>query len=155
LNSPDQDALAQHRLSADNLRQTFNVDRDLLQLLKATPELDARVAELETRYDSDRLGIIAVGATVYEAVPEVAQVLRKHGISGRDYVLTKILAMIVEIVADPVATAFVQREGRSDPFFNIPALKFWTAMDPALKTEAAAWEEVRRELGKLGRHRVW
>ena len=36
-----------------------------------------------------------------------------------------------------------------------PALKFWTEMGAALKAEAAEWTEVRRELAKLGRHKVW
>jgi len=97
LNKQDQDALAGHRLTVQNVRQMFAVDRELLQLLKKVPGLDARAAELERRFDSQRLGIVAVGTTVYEAMPETAQILQKHRISGRDYLLTKIAAMIAEI----------------------------------------------------------
>jgi len=137
----------------------FAVDRDLLQLLRKAPDLDARAAELERQYDSERLGIVAVGAAVYEAMPEVAQILRKHRISGRDYLLTKIAAMIAEMSADASVNAVLalqapQREGASDGFLG-PAVKFWREMDPALKAEAARWTAVRDELAKLGRHKVW
>ena len=69
-------------------------------LLKV-PDLDACAAEFERRFDSQRLGIVAVGATVYEAMPEIAQILQKHDISGRDYLLTKMAAMIAEM-SEPV-----------------------------------------------------
>ena len=154
LNKQDQDALAEHHLTVQNVRQMFAVERELLQLLKEVPDLDARTAELERRFDSQRLGIVTVGTKVYEAMPEIAQILRTHKISGRDYRLTKIAAMIAEISDGALSAGAIQREGMSEGFFS-PALKFWTAMDPALKAEAAEWTEVRDELAKLGRHRVW
>ena len=154
LNKQDQDALAKHHLTVQNVRQMFAVDRELLQLLKEVPDVDARAAELERRVDSPRLGIAAVGTAVYEGMPEIAQILRKHNIRGRDYLLTKILAMVVETV-DGVPAGALPGEGRSEESFFTPALKFWTAMDPALKAEAAEWTEVRREMAKHGRDKVW
>ena len=154
LNKQDQDALAKHHLTVQNVRQMFAVDRDLVQLLKEVPDVDARTAELERRFDSQRLGIVAVGTTVYEAMPEIAQILRKHKISGRDYLLTKIAAMIAEISEGALAVGALQGEHVSEGLFS-PALKFWTAMDAALKAEATEWTEVREELAKLGRHKVW
>ena len=109
---------------------------------------------LERRFDSQRLGIVTVGTKVYEAMPEIAQILRTHKISGRDYLLTKIAAMIAEISDGALSAGAIQREGMSEGFFS-PALKFWTAMEPALKAEAAEWTSVRDELAKLGRHKVW
>ena len=153
LNVQDQDALAKHHLTVQNVRQMFAVDRELLQLLKKVPDVDARAAELERQFDSERLGIVAV-AKVYEAMPELAAILQRQQITGRDYVLTKIAAMIVDIVAG-APPAFLEREGMNKEFFLTPALKFWMAMDPALKAEAAEWNEVRRELAKHGRHKVW
>jgi hypothetical protein len=152
LNRQDQDALARHPLTVQNVRQMFAVDRELLLLLKKLPDLDARAGELERRFDSQRLGIVDVGTTVYEAMPETAQILRKHKISGREYLLTKIAAMIAEISEG--ASAVGARQGESEGLFS-PAMKFWTAMDAALKTEAAEWRDVREELAKLGRHKVW
>jgi hypothetical protein len=158
LDKQDQDALAKHELTVQNVRQMFAVDRDLLQLLREVPDLDARTAELERRFDSERLGIIAVGTTVYEAMPEISQILRKHKISARDYVLTKTAAMIAEMSEGALALQALlgerMDERMGEGLFS-PAQRFWTAMDPALKGEAAEWTEVRRALAKLGRHRVW
>ena len=155
LSIQEQDALAKHRLTVENVRQTFAVDRELLQLLKDVPDVDTRAAELERRLDPQRLGIVVVRTNVYEAMPEVAQILQRQKISGRDYLLTKILAMIVETADDALAVGALQHEGPSVESFITPALKFWSAMDPALKAEAAEWKEVREELAKPGRHRVW
>ena len=155
LDVQDQDALAHHRLTADNLRQTFAVDRELLQLLERSPEVDARAAALERRLDRERLGTIAVAVQVYEAMPEIVQILQRQKISARDYVLTKILAMIVEMADVPPEARAVLLAGPAQDSFMTPALKFWTAMDPALKAEAAEWRRVRREMAKHGRERVW
>jgi len=91
---------------------------------------------------------------VYEAMPEIAQILRKHNISARDYLLTKIAVMIAEISDGALAVGALRGENMSEGLFS-PALKFWTAMDAALKAEAAEWTEVREELAKLGRDKVW
>jgi hypothetical protein len=154
LNEQDQAALAQHRLTVENVRQMFAVDRELLKLLKKVPDLDARASELEKGSDAERLGIFTVGPTVYETIPEVAQILQKHKISARDYMLTKIAAMIADMVSAAPAGA-LQRDGISERDVSTPAVKFWTAMDPALKAEAAQWNEVRRQLAKHGRQKVW
>ena len=155
LNIHDQEALAKHHLTVQNVRQMFAVDRDLLRLLKEAPELDARAAEFERTFDSQRLGIVAAGGKMYEAMPEIAQILQRQQISGRDYLLTKTAAMIVEIVADGLVAGAVERESIGEGFFLASALKFWTSMDPAFKAEAVAWKEVREELAKQGRHKVW
>jgi hypothetical protein len=129
LNIPDQDALATHQLTVQYVRQMFAVDRELVQILKEVADLDARAAELERRLDSERFGIIAVATTVYEAMPEIAQILRKHKISARDYLLTKIAAMIAEVEEGALAVGALLGERMSEGLFS-PALRFWTAMDP-------------------------
>ena len=155
LSAEDQNALAAHRLTVRNVRQMFAVDRELLQLLKDDPELDARAAEREKQFDAEHLGIVAVGAMLYEAMPETASILARQKISGRDYLLTKMVAMIVEIADGAPRRGPLATEGVDDQFFLAPALKFWTTLGPALKAEAAEWVEVRRELEKHGRRRVW
>ena len=88
-------------------------------------------------------------------MPEIAQILRKHKISGRDYLLTKIAAMIAEISDGALSAGAIQREGMSEGLFS-PALKFWTAMDPRPQGRSGRMDgEVRDELAKLGRHKVW
>lgn len=54
-------------------------------------------------FDAERLGIVAVGTTVYEAMPEIVQILRTHQISARDYLLTKIAATVAEILEGALA----------------------------------------------------
>jgi hypothetical protein len=70
------------------------------------------------------------------------------------YLLTKMAAMIAEISEGALAVGALHGEQMSEGLFS-PALKFWTAMDPALKAEAAAWTGVREELAKVGRRKVW
>ena len=39
-------ALADHRLTVENVRQMFAVERELLKLLKEVPDLETRIGEL-------------------------------------------------------------------------------------------------------------
>ena len=92
IGDPDSEALAMHRLTVTNVRQMFAVDRELLELRKMDPDLETRVAELRRQLDPQgRAGNAAVDldAKVYEAMPEIAQILQRQKISGREYGLTK------------------------------------------------------------------
>lgn len=85
---PNVEALAMHRLTVRNVRQLFAVDRELLELRKTVPDLDTRVAELRRRFDPQgRTGSAAVDgeAKAYEAIPEIAQILQRQKMSGREY----------------------------------------------------------------------
>jgi hypothetical protein len=46
LGNPDDEALADHRLTVENVRQMFAVERELLKLLKEVPDLETRIGEL-------------------------------------------------------------------------------------------------------------
>lgn len=105
-----------------------------------------RAAELERRIDPDRrLGAIAVGAKVYEGIPEIAEILRKHGISGREYMLTESVAMVTAMTDATLTGAVLRHEGWKEipTVFMTEALKFWRSMDPALKAEADEWAKTR------------
>jgi hypothetical protein len=144
--NPDYDAIARHRLTVDNVRQMFAVDRDLLELMRQVPDLWTRVNEGSRRFDPDgAAGIVSGDAKLYEAIPEIAQILRKHRISARAYLLTKLVAMVTQMADEALA-----HEGNDvpDPLMT-PALKFWRGMDPALKAEAAEWKIVREEMQKV------
>lgn len=139
--NPDSDALAKHRLTVHNVRQMFAVDRELLPLWKEIPDLEKRGDELASRIDPQRrLGDVAVGAKVYEAIPEIAEILRRHRISGREYMLTHLVAMVTAMADDTL-----RDEGSNaiPPELMTPALKFWRSMDPALKAEAAEWKKMQ------------
>jgi hypothetical protein len=142
---PECEALAAHRLTADNLRKMFSVDRELITLMKEVPDLEKRLDEVARRVDPQRrLGKVTLSAQVHEGIPEIAEVFRRHKISGREYMFTYAVAMVTAMTAVTLAHG-PQREGRSEtpPELMTPALKFWRSMDPALKAEADAWTKMR------------
>jgi hypothetical protein len=146
---PDTEAIGMHRLTVENVRQMFKVERELFKLMKEVPDLETRMSELRRRLDPDRHMVnVAVETNVYEAIPETAQLLRRHNISAREYVLTNLVASVTAMIDEAVTDEFLQREG---DYMMTPALKFWRAMDPALKAEADEWKKVT---GRYGRGRA-
>ena len=148
LNTQDQDALAEHHLTVQNVQQMFAVDRELLQLLKKVPDLDARAAELERRFDSQRLGIVAVGTTMTRRCRRLRRSSANTKSAAAITCSRKSPAMIAEISDGASAAGAIQGEGTSEGPFS-PALKFWTAMDAALKAEAAEWTKYVRSWRSL------
>jgi hypothetical protein len=142
---PECEALAAYRLTADNLRKMFAVDRELMTLLKEVPDLERRMGDLATRVDPQRrLGKVALSAQVHEGMPEIAAVFRRHQVSGRDYMFTYVVAMVTAMT-DVTLAQGPETEGRSEtpPELMTPALKFWRSMDPGLRAEADAWKKMR------------
>jgi hypothetical protein len=149
LGEPNAEAIRTHRLTAENLRKMFAVERELFTLMKEVPDLETRMSELRRRFYPDRhMANVAVEANVYEAIPETAQILRRHNISAREYVLTNLVASVTAMIDEAVTDEFLQREG---DYLMTPALKFWRAMDPDLKAEADEWKKVT---GRYGRGRA-
>ena len=133
--------LAKYRLTADNLRRMFAADRELVTLLNAAPELEERMSSLARSLDPQRrVGKVTLSAQVHEGIPEIAQVLRRHHISAREYAFTHAVAMVTAMT-DVTFSYEAQHGGRNAPMTQ--ALKFWRAMDPALKAEADAWKKMR------------
>ena len=144
--NPDSEAIEKHRLTADNVRQMFAVDRELFPLMKQVPDLERRADELARGIDPQhRLGVVAVDAKAYEAIPEIAAILQRHRISGREYMLTHLVAMVTAMADDTLTDEVLRHEGLNEipPILMTPALKFWRSMDPALKAEAAEWKKMR------------
>lgn len=142
---PECEALAAYRLTADNLRKMFAVDRELITLMKEVPDLESRMDELARNIDPQhRLGKVTLSAQVHEGIPEIAEIFRRHKTSGREYTFTHAVAMVTAMT-DITLTQATGREGRSEtpPELLTPALKFWQSMDPALKAEADAWKKMR------------
>ena len=86
--------------------------------------------------------------------PEIAQILQRQNISGREYLLTQRVAMATEMMDEALRDEVLRREFEKSVIpMMTDALKFWMAMDPALKAEAAEWKKMREEMGKylLGR----
>ena len=142
---PECEVLAKHRLTADNLRRMFAVDRELITLMKEVPDLERRMDDLAMRVDPQRrLGKVTLGAQVHEGIPEIAEVFRRHKISGREYMFTHAVAMVTAMT-DVTLAHGPQQEGPSETpaEWMTPAMKFWRSMDPALKAEADAWKKMR------------
>lgn len=136
-------ALARHRLTTDNLRKMFAVDRELFALEKSAPEVEARMHDVEKSLDPQgRMGKTARAARALEATPETARILRTHQISGHQFLMTRSVAMVTAMYNESPLTDEVLRSDKGSAFMT-PALKFWRAMDPALKAEAAAWTKMR------------
>jgi hypothetical protein len=144
--NPDSEAIEKHRLTVENVRQMFAVDRELFPLMQEVPDLERRADELARRIDPQRrLGVVAVDAKVYEAIPEIAAILQRHRISGREYMLTHLVAMVTAMADDTLTDEALRHEKLNEipPLLMTPALKFWRSMDPALKAEAAEWKRMR------------
>ena len=141
---PEAEALVKHRLTVENVRKMFAVDRELFTLMKEDPDLERRMSELAQRIDPQRkLGTVTLNAQVHEGIPEIAQVLRSHQISAREYMFT--YAVVISTLAiDFMASQEARQEGRKEtPALMTQGLKFWRSMDPALKAEAEAWKKMR------------
>jgi len=152
----DEEAIAKHRLTVDNVRKLFAVERELLTLMKDVPDVDRRAAALAMRIDPQRRAhSLVVEAKAHEEIPEIAQILQKQKISAREYLLTKIVAMGAEMTDESLRDEFLQREIEKDELLKAAltsqSLQFWRAMDPALKAEAAEWKRVHEEMERLGR----
>ena len=153
MGDPDSAAIALHRLTVTNVRRMFAVDRQLLELRKADPDLDTRVSELRRQFDPrGRAGSaeVELDAKVYEAIPEIAQILRAQRISGREYQLTRLAAFLAAMWDEALPDEYLQtREGREMARSMMsPALKFWKSMPPALKAEADDWKNAQEFAGR-------
>ena len=147
---PHAEALAMHRLTVINVRQLFAVDRELLELRKTVPDLESRIAELESRLNPQGLSgsaAVDVDAKVYESVPEIAQVLQRQKMSGRAYWLTKMQAIVAALWAEALTPAALKTdEGRE--LARIPTVKFWKSMPSGLKAEADEWMQAQGLAGR-------
>jgi hypothetical protein len=154
IGDPDSAAIAMHRLTVTNVRQMFAVDRELLELKKTVPDLEARVSELRRQFDPQgRAGSAAVelDAKVYEVMPEIAQILQRQKISSREYQLTRMAGFLAAMWDEALPDEFLQtKDGREmAKHMMTPALKFWKSMPPDLKAEA----DWKRAQGFAGRGR--
>ena len=148
---PDSAALAMHRLTVTNVRQMFAVDRELLELKKTVPDLETRVTELRRQFDPQGRGgsaAVELDAKVYEAVPEIAQILQRQKISGREYQLTRMAGFLAAMWDEAVPDEFLQTKDGREMAKYMPALKFWKSMPPALKAEADDWKKAQGFAGR-------
>jgi hypothetical protein len=150
----DERAIAKHRLTVDNVRKLFAVDRELLTLMTDVPDLRTRAGELRTRIDPHNLETSLVLETkVLEGIPETAEILQRHRITAREYVVTKRVAIGAAMSDEALKGEALQRQENAaiaQFMTNSQALQFWRAMDPALKAEAAEWKKVCEALAGHG-----
>lgn len=151
MGDPDSAAIALHRLTVTNVRQMFAVDGALLELRKTVPDLETRISELRRQFDPrDGAGSDAVelDAKVYEAMPEIAQILQQHKISGREYQLTRMAGFLAAMWDEAVTDEFLQTKDGREMAKYMPALKFWKSMPRALKAEADDWKKAQGFAGR-------
>lgn len=153
IGAPESAAIAMHRLTVTNVRQMFAVDRQLLELRKTVPDLETRVSELRRQFDPQgRAGSVALelDAKVYEAMPEIAQILQGQKISGLEYQLTRMAGFLAAMWDEALPDEFLQTtEGREmAEHMMTPALKFWKSMPAALRAEADDWKMAQGFAGR-------
>ena len=152
IGDPDSEAIAMHRLTVTNVRQMFAVDRELLELKKTVPDLETRVSELRRQFDPKvaREHAVELDAKKYEAMPEIAQILKRQKISGREYELTRMAVFLAAMYDEALPDESLQtRDGREmAKYVMTPALKFWKSMSPALKAEADDWKKAQGFAGR-------
>jgi hypothetical protein len=153
IGDPDSAAIAMHRLTVTNVRQMFAVDRELLELKKTLPDLETRVSELRRQFDPQGRGgsaAVELDARVYEAMPEIAQILERQKISGREYQLTRMAGFLAAMWDEALPDEFLQTKDGHEMAKHMmtPALKFWKSMSPALKAEADDWKTAQGFAGR-------
>jgi hypothetical protein len=150
MGDPDSAAIAMHRLTVTNVRQMFAVERELLELEKTVPDLETRVSELRRQFDpQDRAGdAVELDAKAYEAIPEIAQILQRQKISGREFQLTRMAGFLAAMWDEAVPGEFLQTKDGREMAKYMPALKFWKSMPPALRAEADDWKKARGFAGR-------
>lgn len=151
----EEEAIAKHRLTVENVRTMFAVERELLELMKKDPDLGRRSAELGTRVDPQNLlGSFTREVKIHEGMPEIAQILRRQNVSAREYLLTQTVAFGAERLDETLKDEFLRREFDKDELMRgmmkTQALQFFRTMDPALKAEWEEWKRVREEMERLG-----
>ena len=152
----EEEALAKHRLTVENVRKLFAVERELLKVWKEVPDLDTRAAELGMRIDPHRLEhSLAREAKIYDGIPEIRQVLQRQRMSAREYLLTQMTVLQAERLDEALRDEVRRREYETNDVMRevlqSQALRFWRTMDPALKAEAVEWKKVRGEMEKRAR----
>jgi hypothetical protein len=151
IGDPDSEAVALHPLTVTNVRRMFAVDRELLELRKTDPDLETRVAELRRQLDPQGRAAnpaVELDAKVYEAIPEIAQILQRQKISGREFQLTRMAGFLAAMWDEAVPDEFLQTKDGREMAKYMPALKFWKSMPPALKAEADDWKKAQGFAGR-------
>ena len=135
----DTQALLSHRLTLDNVNKVFAVDKDLLAIAKTNPELVKKASEVRpTGLDE--------AAKTMASFPEVAAVLKTHGLTSRDYLLTMITLTTTAMTHDMMASGKIPAGAPGLPTAN---LEFWKANVTTLKPAMDEWQKNRAELMKL------
>ena len=83
-------------------------------------------------------------------MPEIAQILQRQKISGREYQLTRMAGFLAAMWDEALPDEFLQtKDGREMvKYMMTPALKFWKSMPPALKAEADDWKNAQGFAGR-------
>ena len=129
-----------HRLTVDLIRKTVAINTAMLQLIEKDPEF-AKRADAKTRGIDESVKHL-------ESQPEMAALLKQHGITGRDYLLTQ-MAMLSTMV-----TAEFIEQGKMPPLpadFPRHNLDFWKANREALAPLIAEWKKTMETLQKRPR----
>lgn len=134
----DTQAILNHRLTIDLVKKTIAVNRDTAALFETDADFRKRAA------DSDAEGIDA-SVKKMQGIPQLAALLKKHGLSARDYLLTQMGIMSTSSTYDLMAKGMLKELPPGFPSHN---LDFWKANYAQLKPLEAEWKQSMADLEK-------
>jgi hypothetical protein len=134
----DQKAVMNHRLTIENVKKVFAIDKELLKLAIANPALAQKISNQKPSGLDEAVKLIG-------SIPEVSAVLKTHDISARDYLLTTVTM---------TGTAFAYQFSAAGKMPEMPAgmqkdnLEFWKTNVATMKAAVDEWMKTRAELLK-------
>ena len=133
--SDDDKAVMQHRLTIDLIRKILAVDRDLVAVLKKDPAFLKRFSQPATGLEAS--------AAQMNNTPEVANALKAHRITAREYLLTQLALFSTALTHEFMASGKLKELPPNTPTHNI---EFWKANVETLKPLEAEWRKIRAEI---------
>lgn len=125
-NDPDRQAVADYRLTAENLTKVFAIDSSLKTMAsqplpsgQSAPGIDASIRRLE-------------------GMPEVMSLLDRHHLSVRDYLLTVMTALFTDMVSELLESGRMDRAPTSSIKENV---ELWRTLPPDVKIAAREWKQ--------------
>ena len=138
-NPADMQTIANHRLTMESVKKVFAVDRGILKMVTANPELAKKAVDLKPTMRLDEAIKVIAG------VPEATALLKAHNISAREYVLTMLGMLSTSMMHDFMGGK--SPEGATE--IAKANMEFWKTNQAELKPSIDEWRRTRAELMKF------
>ena len=140
----DTKKILNHRLTVEQVRKVVAVNREVLALLEKDADFRKRA---EAAQDADG---IEESIAAIEKVPQMTVLLKKHGITARDYLLAQMAMMSTSMTHEFISKGQMPALPPGFPTHNVD---FWKANYKDLQPLEAEWKKTMAELQKLRQSR--